>query len=503
MRRLSPAVWLTLAGIAVATALLDWWMPLTGDDLAFQTFLEADDPRGSVRHAIAFIIASLLDCTGRFFDFAGPIAVWALPQWLTSAITGVMGALYFYAVILAAREQRSRPAAALLTILVTLLITPWWDSMWLRTCQYNYVWGTAFALLFSVLFFRRRRSDDRPAAIAGLILLGFLAGATHEQTGVALSASLLIFGVQGGNWRRWTRGQWCIAGALAFGTLITIAAPAIWRRAATESYHFPLGYLVITTLPLYTLVVAGLAVSLCFRRGRQRLRAILGRDGAFLLVASAIAALIALVSGIPGRTGLFAEACAVVIVSRIAVAHFKPMRPIPSAVVCVACMGLIAIHYSAAIRGQRMALREHLVLEELYAESPDGIVYMDYTGRYDFPPAALLRIKGVPDDDDLWSRRKLMLYWRTDNRPLRILPTGLRGRMLLTGERDSVSMADVTVYNYAPATQAVIPDTLPVQLRESASPRVVTAAVTAAGERIWFAVPLVVDPGDIPPQREM
>lgn len=494
MRRLSPAVWLTLAGIAVATALLDWWMPLTGDDLEFQQFLLADDPRGPVRHAIAFVIASLMSCTGRLFDFAGPIMVWALPQWLTSAITGVMGAVYFYAVLRAARVPRHRPATALLTIVATLIVTPWWDSLWLRTCQYNYVWGAAFCLLFITSFISRPGRREPTLRTLALTLLAFLAGATHEQTGVAMTVTLAGFALWRGSWRGWTRTQWCMAVALGVGTLITISAPSIWHRAATESYHFPVVTLLVTTLPLFSVTVAAIAVCLCFAGSRRRVAAALGREGLFILIAACVAAVIAVASGVPGRTGLFPEACAVALIAKIAVAVTHPARRPVSAGVCLLCMAVIAVHYSVTVRAQRVAFEEHTRMERLYSASAYGVIHMDYTGRYDFSPLTLLRVKGVPDEDDANQRQRLRRFMRKDGRPLVILPEALQAATPLTGP---VSAADVTIYPARPNMQTGR-DSLMVQLRGSASPRIVTVTVTTPGDTLWVAHPWVLDPGDLP-----
>ena len=89
--------------IALATALLDYFTPLMGDDMAKWTAMGADRTESfPERQAISFIGAQYFGCNGRVFDAFGPLIVNLLPPVLASALMGLMTGLFFYVMCLAA-----------------------------------------------------------------------------------------------------------------------------------------------------------------------------------------------------------------------------------------------------------------------------------------------------------------------------------------------------------------------------------------------------------------
>lgn len=206
--------------------------------------------------------------------------------------------------------------------------------------------------------------------------------------------------------------------------------------------------------------------------------------------AAVLAAIIALISGIPGRTGFFPEAASIVAMTRM-VRDIRCHIPRPAALAASSFMiVIICAHFMVSILQQKALKHEFDEVLAAYMDSVDGIVYYDFTDRYDVSPLTLLRVKGVADDDDWWNQEA---YGTSEKTPV-VIPSSFAGR--LESMSDSVNEGSVTVYSAKPEHVAVTIDDTVLQYYPGPSPRVVTAARLSDGRDIWVATPLVLDPGD-------
>ena len=247
----NSTVAIALLVIAAGSGLLDYFTPMTGDDLMFWNALGLHDYTAPDRSTVSFILAHIFGCNGRLFDYMGPIITNLPPRWLSSVLMGAMAGVFFFSVLFAARVPSRRHTAFSLALLaVTLAVMPWWDSMYLRVCQFNYPWAAAFCLLFIGFFFRDASAPQGRLRLWALLFLGICAGASHEQAGVALCAAFLWWCFVGKRYRRLSlRRKYMLAGLLA-GSLLSAGAPSIWARASAAAPGQSFGLLVATTLPV-------------------------------------------------------------------------------------------------------------------------------------------------------------------------------------------------------------------------------------------------------------
>ncbi len=491
----NPVVAAVLAIIAIGSALLDYYLPAMGDDLAFWHFLGLEDYTAPDRRTISFILAHIFGCNGRLFDYMGPVVINLLPRAMAAALMGGMAALFFFSIWWAVDVPQRRHTAFSVVLLTSVLaIMPWWDGMFLRVCQFNYLWGTAFCILFIAIFFAKPSGRDSRAALWGVALLGVFAGAAHEQTGVAMSATFICWALAGRRYRTLTLRRKVMLAALFAGTFLTVAAPAIWHRAAQDSVHQPIVPLLVTTLPLYLILMSVTAVCMCTRRSRAFIIGLASTSWSIYVSAGFIAGIIAVLSGIPGRTGMFTEACAAVALARMCMDVRCHIGKIPAALITIVCIALITAHFTVSVRYQSRMYGEAEAVKREYIASSDGIVFYDFTSRCDVPLLTLNRVKGVADADDLWLLQVMRDAYKPGGNIPVVLPESMAG--FASHLTDSVSDGRNTVYTSRPDNVVITQDGLPLQYYPGPAPRFVTQTTLADGRDVWIATPRVRDPGD-------
>lgn len=462
-RNPSWSIWLLLIFIALATALLDFFTPLTGDDLSFHSFMLRKD---NILHGIAsFFLGHYLGCNGRFLDFLGPAIYEVLPPGVGSLLMGLMAALYFYALLLASRLIRPRGvAASFLVVAVMLAILPWWDWMWLRVCQFNYLWSATFALIFVAWFGNATRWWP-------LAVVGFLAASAHELTGVSLCGAYAVYLFTRRRYRALARPDWCALASLPLGTLFVIASPALYFRLGQEVEAYPYGPLVLSTLSVVVLLLVVIAVMLCSPSGRHRLSLLWATPWAVCVLVAVFSSVVVIYSDIPGRTGWVSQSFAAVSLVLL-MPHPHIRRLTASLIICVSAIW-IAVHYCVSVCEQCRVAQEMSRVLEAYIAADSPYVVFDATDRYEVNPLTLWRVKGVPDADDSWLRHVYAVTYASADRPFVILTP--KGRVI---------------------------DALPPQaVRFDDDSFLVGDSVINATcvDSVFIISPLIVDPGDVRP----
>ncbi len=478
--------------IGIGSGLLDYFTPPMGDDLAKWNDLGLDSYTSPDRSTLSFLAAQYFDCNGRILDGLGPAVINLLPRAVASTLMGLMAGAYFALLAGAAGLwHRNRVAAADALILVALMTLPWWDYMLLRVCQFNYLWGTVFALATVMLFFRQPQRSGW-WSLAGLFVISALAGASHEQIGVSLSAVILPLFFYRLLSKDVTRRQTAVAVGLAFGTLFSIASPALWQRNGVMVRDASVGELLITTLPFTLLLLAVCVAMLLTWKGRAGLASIFRSPcGAYILIAF-ISGLIAIYSTTPGRTGWLSESMAMVALARLFFDFRYRLSAIWTSVLCVSALALLAAHFVVAIKWQYKLGEEYREAVSLYRASGDGTVFLDATPDDAVPFIALGRVRGVPDADDTYLLQVIGNVYGA-GKPLVIVPVAFRAE--IDTFTDSLTGGGYSLYRSLPATHSLINPSGHV-IAVSADRRVITPVTAPGGRTVYLASPLIIDPGD-------
>ncbi len=476
MKHSSSAVPLSLILIiAVGTGLLDWFTPMMGDDLSKWIAMGASGDSFPDRQVLSFLAGHYFGCNGRVFDALGPLITNLLPSPLDSILMGVMCGLFFYLLCLSAKVfEYGRNTLACGLVTVALFTLPWWDSMFHRVCNFNYVWGTAFALLYVRTYFRYL--DPGRYSWIWLFILGGVAGCFHEQISVAMVAYFgldIIFRKR----RDW---HLVLFGGLCAGTLITVCTPNMWLRNAQFVADSPRSELLFNTLPLVIVLLAVLLIMLLKPSRRPSLtRMLAGEFGAYLAIALLTAA-VALYSTIPGRTGWLPESFSLVCLTLLCEKSKTHLKRGVAGILIALCFVAVILHFGVSVFWQRKMQMEYAQAIELFNRSEDGVVRMDVTDRYDVPFLTLFRVKGLPDADDTHLQTVFDRYY------------GHGKKLLLLDDRSEVmkSMPAHTsrIYN-------MISDTLTVTPSSDGDWNVITP-FEERGETFYRVSPFVRDPGD-------
>lgn len=479
---------LPLIIVASGSFALDFFTPAMGDDLGKWNALGLDAYTAPTRDTLKFLKAQYFECNGRLFDGIGPVIINLLPHFAGALVMALMTTAYF--LLMAACSgtwRRGRVTATWLITLVTLAAMPWWDYMLLRVCQFNYLWGTVFVLLFILIYYR----DVKLHAI-WLLAVGFLAGSCHEQSGVAMSA---VFGViAGSRWRAGTldRKTGILTVALFAGTMFAILSPAFWHRAENHGADADFITLLLTTLPILLLLIAMIAVMALTRPGRRTLKQLYHTEWAAYVAVAIISGLIAIYSTIPGRTGWLSESLAIVALARMVISLNIKLPRAAAVTVSLLAAGLVSAHFLVAARWQQALGREYADVVDLFKASDDGTVYYDITLDNEVPPIALGRVKGVPDADDIHLINNISRAYGPGKR-LVVVPTAFSSG--LPSGTDRLDHGAYTLYRTPPPTDRYT-DFIVEEILVTADGRVLTPFTAPDGSHLYLASPLVVDPGD-------
>lgn len=474
-RAVNISPYLLILIIIVGSSLLDSFTPLMGDDLA--KWIEMGGPSGSFpdRRVISFLAGHYVGCNGRIFDGLGPVMLNLMPGIISTVLIGLMNGLFFYALSLSAGVMK-RGAFASLLITVALFTLPWWDSMFLRVCQINYVWGTTFALLFVKIWFSNIRGG-KPVD-AALFTLGILGGCFHEQIGVAMTA---YFAIRILLTRCRDRRLWLFAG-LCFGTLLTLASPALWHRNSDFMLDASRPELLLTTLP-WVVIITVITITLTLIPVTRRLVAPLLKTefGAYFFIALLCSA-ITIYSTTPGRTGWLPESFSLVALVLLLTTFGWQMSRLQHATVSLLCLIAVTAHFVESVRCQYRMWQEYNDAVDIYRNSDDGIVrMMSYTSRTDVPLLTLYRVKGLPDSDDTYLKRTFSHFYGNGKvKPLTLIETH-------SEISDTIPESFYLIHN-------TVPDT--IMIMDTPSGRKVITPFSENGNQKYLIEPMVVDPGD-------
>lgn len=469
------------AFIGICYLIISAHMPLTGDDLVY-------GPLYTLRyHGVAgyalYIAQHWLSTNGRIANLIAPLMLNYIPHWALLLLNAAITALMFVAVINLACTQRVGITARLLLISILAYTLPWWDSMLLFDCSFNYVWATTFGL-FAIYAILNHRCNNILLAI-----FAFLAAGMHEAMGVPLSCGLIAYLL-------FTRAHKSLSTLqrlpiLAFfaGSAFVFLSRGLWSRfGAIQEVNDPMPLLVLKSD--FFVIALIILVIVAYITDRQRLIKAIHSPWIIFAVAALASCTFSAVSGIVGRSGWFAQIYALIAIYLWADTYNWHISR-PSAITLTLIMAIpLTIHYIEFTRYQITSGTQLAQSIQQYTNSPDGIVYGDYLGDPDKPWWTLHKTRGVPDADDNWVLATITQCYGNPSRPLTILPTALR---TLDPRTITTTLTPVGA-NFVTTT---IPQGTTPQMRYThAGTQYVVVPFTRDNITLYLITPLDLDPGD-------
>lgn len=361
---------------AAAWCLWGLCTPLMGDDLitAFRSHDLGRGPLAVPRYAWGV----WNHCNARTGDMMAPLWLYMLPRVVSALLLGIAVCTAIWGVMRLGLAGRRAPLTVSLALLSVYVVLPWWD-MDFYVCHFNYVWGTALSSL-SLLPLLERRLRPLWLWAAPLVVV---AVATHEALGLPLGCGLVAWlwlGRRPGGLSAVDR--WWVA-AMLVGAVLCLTSPASYRRLGHGSAgDLAMTEMLVQTVPLSVALVARAA----WLALRGRLVALVRTRWTLFAVASVVSAGLALVSGVEGRAGWYAQIFALVALifdfsGREAAGRLPEcLRRLPllAGLLCCACALWQGFRLVEVCEARRLVL-------SLYRESPGSEPYRAAVGELEEP----------------------------------------------------------------------------------------------------------------------
>ena len=470
--------------LSVLFAILHYFRPLEGDDLRYlQGYIEKGIEKGEFLLFPRFAIGYWLGCDGRCLNAIVPGA-FIVGAWFTAILSGLAFWMMFHFTVKS--TQIKNQTLAFLLILTLALSYPWWDYQHLFVCVTNYIAAVSLGLWAYCLI---RDTGDKAAWWKVAICL--IAGSPMEGMSIPLCVGLwgyVLFSSP-----KVTRAQKWLVGAFTLGMLISVFSPGTIRRLLASEEVVPNDtpiWLLLKSDAAVLVLYAVMAICLIFKSGRQALKKLLCSPMLVLVIASAVSAVICVFSGIVGRSGVFGQIFALIVLCSWAGMYFHPKCLVLNALISI----LLIAQYIGLDTVQYRLLKEYEQFEAAYRTSPDGVVAIDATKDNELPWWTLNALRGIPDADDSWLNFSAAAFHRTDSLMPVVIPT--EALNYLPVKADSVALSDGS------AVMSRLPnvpiDTVPLfkgytLLLADINGRQYTIQPLRGG---WFVTPRILDPGD-------
>ncbi len=418
---LNLIVWCIVAYIGIAYTFMGFYMPLLGDDLGFyHSFASQNDcwyayPRSMYRQWIWN--------NARMADMLIPLGLYVMPQWLCAVTYGIMTVLLYYVIIRLCGKVKNSGYLRNILIISLISFTFRWDALWMECCTtYNYVWGAVFSLAALGLILKHKA---RPNAWYWWISVPFcfIASAMHEASGLPLAIGLMLYFIVTGAFKRFSTAEKVMSLFFIAGGIFTMTSPAAYSRVGNmlqpespiDMLLFSAGYVI-----LMVFFICWIAY-----KNRPLFYEMIRSPWIIFVSGALISTAFMLLSQYGGRTGWYAQIFALIAIFQI-LNRLNICAPSKIAIPVTVLLGAaIIFHYSELMIWQKRLGTEARIAISLYRQSPDGIIYMDYTNEPELPWYLLRKTHGVPDEDDTYYRYRMSKHYG-HNKPLVILPENCR-----------------------------------------------------------------------------
>lgn len=413
---LSPYILIVFIGIAYF--IMGFYMPALGDDLGFYYSFESQNdswyalPRSMYRHWIWN--------NARMADMITPIGLYIMPLWLRALTYGIFTSAFFYIITKFSIKDTRQKYFYSIIIIALIAFTFRWDAIWMEYCAtYNYIWSSVFSLLALMLILKHNPESDSWYWWL-CIPFCFIASAMHEASGLPMAVGMIIWLCLSGFFNKQKVVGKLMILAFICGGIFTITSPASYSRVGSMLQPEPVMDMLLFSAGYVVLLI--IAIAALFIYNRSLLKSLAQSEWLIFVIAAICSTCFMLLSQYGGRTGWFAEVFAMValfqIISRLDLA-ISPKFKLPVGFILSIC---IIFHYSALVWWQIKVGIEAEKAIELYENSSNGIIFMDYLNEPQLPWYLLNKTHGVPDDDDTYYRYRISKH-HGNGKNLVILPT--------------------------------------------------------------------------------
>lgn len=414
-----------LCAIGVFYALMLWFHTYTGDDLVYtlgwHTYYE--DITGFPLHVFRHWRGS----NGRLANILNPLWLVVTPKWMFAALSAVAMWGVVRGMIWCSRFTLRVALAPILMVAIVVFLFTWWDVMVVYVCALNYVWSVAFVMLFFRImqWVANRRINN--VTLVCFCVFAIVAGGMHEALGVPVLCGIIVYMYIARRSIKVCVAQRWILVAFAIGVAFVFFSPGIWCRfgSGVLSDNVPADIVVMRSAYLTLAMLAWLVVGMMIKPMRDNFKQLIRTPWVIFVVAAVASLPFCAVSGIIGRTGWFSQIFAVIAVFYYYNATGLRVNRRLAAGLSVVLVVLIASHCAVALRQQYIMGRELATMIELYRQSPDGVVYMDYTPDSAQHPWALRKARGVHDPEESYYIETISRYYGSSERPLVVVPKAL------------------------------------------------------------------------------
>ena len=416
---LSPYILIVFIGIAYF--IMGFYMPALGDDLGFYYSFENQNdcwyalPRSMYRHWIWN--------NARMADMITPIGLYIMPLWLRALTYGIFTSAFFYIIAKFSIKDVRQKCFYSIIIIALIAFTFRWDAIWMEYCAtYNYIWSTVFTLLALMLILKHNPTSNSWYWWLSITFC-FIATAMHEAAGLPMAVGMVVWLCISGFFNKQNVVGKLMILAFICGGIFTITSPASYSRVGCMLQPEPVIDMLLFSTGYALLLIISIAALLI--RNRSLLKSLAQSEWIIFVIAAICSICFMLLSQYGGRTGWFAQVFSLIalfqIISRLDLA-ISPKFKLPIGVILSIC---IIFHYSALVSWQIKVGTETKRAIELYKNSSDGIIFMDYLNEPQLPWYLLNKTHGVPDDDDTYYRYRISKHYG-NGRQLVILPEASR-----------------------------------------------------------------------------
>ena len=404
-----------------------------GDDLAY--YINGRDYYGgSLLYYPQWVLRHWIFNNGRLANYLAPLLLFHSPRWLLVGLNALATASFFALMLPAMRVARNRVTASVFVIALLAFTMSWWDATLMFDVSLNYVWMSAIALAFILVF---RKAETMKSAFFPS-LLAFLAANTHEGLSLPLLVGFAVYYILGKRFQTLSRVQKRMLVWFTIGVVIEVCSPGTLMRGTTYyEPDAPLPVLLAVSCFYVFLMVLFLMVMLLVNRGEVRKK--LSSPILIWVVAAFVSTCIVALGGIIGRSGWFAQMFALIAFGQWFAGTRLVLRRGFAAVLTTLLTAAIVCHYLAAIHSQRKAYQEYHAAIEAFKTSADGTVFQDVTPRVDYPWYVLMKVFGAPSLDDVYPMQMASKAWRGGKVPFNVIPTQAKSLMPFSGKRIHLS----------------------------------------------------------------
>lgn len=372
--------WMAIIMGAVALLINDMEMPLVGDDFRYAIYYPS---RQDLIHTMGGIY---LHCNARFGDLTNYIWLTISPRILTSAICAGMFILMYMALFRLSGLHASRPLSRSLLILLSCVVLPLGDCLYLFVVQFNYLWAMAISGMTLWLIISRDMHSHWWIMFAPVAAI---AGFTHEIVGIPLLLGTLAW-LRYVNRRQLTLPKKLVLAALFTGCLISISSPGSYTRLHSNTSA---GYPEIDTIILnavksgYIAVILIADTLLILALRRATLRSLCRSSWLPLAIISVTSLTFAAIAGVHGRSGWATQFFGLAALARQYTMTCK-LQSIPQAwsTAAVTMLSLaLTFMWGAVIYWQDIVNREMQECVDAYESAPGSVITIQYHDKASIP----------------------------------------------------------------------------------------------------------------------